>query len=163
MCRDPGDTSAVKLNLWAAHLSSTVVLAQDEEPSPRPSINPDDVSPGIESVIIAFLLALVLLFLLWSMSRHLRRVSVRARLNAEARHNGRADSPPEAGSAGAAGDDSPGDAADSQAGGDPANSAGGRPAGAVDPGSADGPPGAGDADAADSPSGVADDETRPEA
>src|SRR5690625_430478 len=143
MCRDPGDTSSVNLNLWAAHLSSTIVLAQDEEPSPRPSINPDDVSPGIESLIIAFLLALVLLFLLWSMSRHLRRGSVRARLNAEARQNGRAASPPEADSTRTAAENAPDAAADTPAGGDPANSGG------------NGPPAGGD-----SPAGGANDETR---
>src|SRR5699024_7048809 len=51
----------------------------------RPTFNPEDVCPGIESFLIAFILAVALLGLLWSMSRHLRRVQVRAKLNEEAR------------------------------------------------------------------------------
>lgn len=73
------------LNLWAAQLSGAYFVAEGETPTPRPSINPDDVSPGIESFIIVFLLALAIIFLVWSMSRHLRRVQVRSKLDEERR------------------------------------------------------------------------------
>lgn len=75
----------MNLHLWASQLVGSVVVAEGETPSPRPTFNPEDVGPGIESFLIAFILAVALLGLLWSMSRHLRRVQVRARLNEEAR------------------------------------------------------------------------------
>jgi len=84
----------VNLSLWVTHLAAQGYLAEGETPSPRPSINPDDVSPGIESFLIAFILAVALLFLLWSMSRHLRRVQVRAKLEEEARREAEASEKP---------------------------------------------------------------------
>lgn len=63
--------------------ADAVYVAETETPTPRPTFNPDDVGPGIESFLIAFILAVALLGLLWSMTRHLRRVQVRARVRDE--------------------------------------------------------------------------------
>lgn len=86
----------MNLQILAAKLADYVVIAEGETPTPRSTFNPDDVGPGIESFLIAFILAVALLLLLWSMSRHLRRVQVRAKLNEEARRDGAAASEPEA-------------------------------------------------------------------
>lgn len=75
----------MNLQILATKLADYAVLAEGETPTPRPTFNPEDVGPGIESFLIAFILAVALLGLLWSMSRHLRRVQVRAKLNEEAR------------------------------------------------------------------------------
>lgn len=74
----------MNLQLWALSRAGNLLLAEGETPTPRPTFNPDDVGPGVESFLIAFILAVALLFLLWSMSRHMRRVQVRAKLRDEA-------------------------------------------------------------------------------
>lgn len=89
-------------HLLATSLALKYWVAESGTPEPTNSVNPDDVAPGMGAFVIAFLLALVVIVLIWSMTRHLRRVQVRGEAQAQEIEND------EAAEASDAGDDETG-------------------------------------------------------
>lgn len=86
-------------HLLAISLASKRWVAESGTPSPTNSVNPDDVAPGMGAFVIAFLLALVVIVLIWSMTRHLRRVQLRGQAQSQDLENHEAAAPPESGDA----------------------------------------------------------------
>lgn len=70
-------------HLLATTLASKYWVAESGTPEPTNSVDPNDVAPGMGAFVIAFLLALVVIVLIWSMTRHLRRVQVRGEAQAQ--------------------------------------------------------------------------------
>lgn len=61
-----------------------LAVAPSPSPTPQPQVNPNLGSPGFIGFVFTFVLALALIGLVLSMSRHLRSVNRNARLEAAA-------------------------------------------------------------------------------
>jgi hypothetical protein len=86
--------------LGPAPTSSVTALVGQPSPTPSPSpesFSPLEVSPGLAGFIPVFLIALACIVLFLSLTRHLRRVTVRqAQLDAEERERELRDGPADA-------------------------------------------------------------------